>query len=80
MTEKTQLWQFRLSNKTHVQTGSGTFTFAFITLILERIISLRKLNFKPRNLIKGLKNWMLGSFFLEFIFYVTGRMILRMCN
>ena len=59
MTEKTQLWQFRLSNKTHVQTGSGTFTFAFITLILvERIISLRKLNLQPRNLIKGLKNWM----------------------
>ena len=66
MTEKTQLWQFRLSNKTHVQTGSGTFTFAFISLILERIISLRKLNLQPRNLIKGLKNWMLGSFFLEF--------------
>ena len=67
MTEKTQLWQFRLSNKTHVQTGSGTFTFAFITLILECIISLRKLNLQPRYLIKGLKNWMLGMLVVFFL-------------
>ena len=73
MTEKTQLWQFRLSNKTHVQTGSGTFTFAFITLILERIISLRKLNLQPRNSIKGLKTWMLlREFLLGIQCLVTG--------